>query len=85
MAPRAVRLIVEVADTTLADDLGQKRDEYAQGGLCEYWVADVKGRLIVQHAAPGATGYTKQTSHPFGAAFAALAHPALRITTTSLG
>ena len=80
----AVRLIVEVADTTLADDLGEKRAEYAQGGLCEYWVADVKGRLIHQHAAPGSTGYTKQASHAFGTAITALAHPALQIATISL-
>lgn len=49
-APRApvpgetVRLAVEVADTTLADDLGRKPRLYAAAGVPEYWVLDVEGK-----------------------------------------
>jgi Uma2 family endonuclease len=39
-------LIVEVSDTTLAYDLGQKRLDYARAGVPEYWVADIKNRRI---------------------------------------
>lgn len=48
--PAAVRLIVEVADTSLADDMGEKREDYARGGLAEYWVADVAAKAIIRHA-----------------------------------
>ena len=40
------RLIVEIADETLADDLGPKRLEYAEAGLPEYWVLDVNARAL---------------------------------------
>ncbi|MBN8830310.1 MAG: Uma2 family endonuclease [Sphingomonadales bacterium] len=42
----SVLLIVEVADTTLAYDLGAKAQLYARARVPEYWVADVSGRLI---------------------------------------
>ena len=61
----SVKLIVEVADSTLTDDLGDKRDEYAAAGLAEYWVADVKANAVIRHAAPvdGAFG---QVEAPVG-------------------
>lgn len=43
-----VLLLVEVADASLAFDLGAKRDLYARFGVCEYWVVDViHERLLV--------------------------------------
>jgi Uma2 family endonuclease len=54
-----VRLIVEVADATLADDLGDKRAEYAAAGLPEYWVLDVNARCVHRFHAPGADAYAK--------------------------
>lgn len=48
----AVKLIVEVADSSLDDDLGEKRDDYARSGLAEYWVADVNARIVHLHADP---------------------------------
>ena len=41
-----VRLIVEIADETLSDNLGPKRIEYAAAGLPEYWVLDVNARAL---------------------------------------
>ncbi len=40
------RLCVEVSDDTLADDIGEKRLEYAEAGLAEYWVLDVNARAL---------------------------------------
>ncbi len=56
----AVKLIVEVGDSTLADDMGDKREEYAAAGLAEYWVADVKARTVIRHAAPLTAAYQRQ-------------------------
>lgn len=67
----AVRLIVEAADSTLADDLGEKLEDYAAAGPAEYWVADVQGKLILQHTGPnvmaeGKTGYARREPWRFG-------------------
>jgi Uma2 family endonuclease len=53
------RLIVEVADATLADDLGDKRAEYAKADLPEYWVLDVNARCVHRFHAPRGDAYTK--------------------------
>lgn len=52
--PRAADalLIVEVADTTLADDLGRKRRVYAGAGVANYWVADVNAAQVHRFAEP---------------------------------
>lgn len=43
-----VAMIVEVADTSLRHDLGEKRDLYATNGLPEYWVVNINGRQVHQ-------------------------------------
>lgn len=40
-------LVIEIASTTLADDLGTKRMLYEELGVTEYWVVDVKKAQIV--------------------------------------
>jgi len=55
----AVKLIVEVSDSSLADDLGEKREDYARAGLTEYWVADVAAKLVHRHGGPAGEGYAR--------------------------
>lgn len=81
---QAVRLVVEVSDSTLSDDLGEKREDYAKAGLAEYWIADIKNHQILQHAKPGTDSYATQVSVRFGEPAASLTCPALRISTTAL-
>lgn len=51
------RLLVEVADSSLGDDLSTKRDLYARAGIGEYWVLDVNGGVAYVHRSPDrATG-----------------------------
>jgi Uma2 family endonuclease len=45
-------LVVEVADTTLTDDLGRKRLLYARAGVPHYWVADVNAARLHLFADP---------------------------------
>lgn len=80
----AVKLIVEVSDTTLADDLGDKLEDYAKGGLAEYWVADVKGRIVLRHAGDAPGGYARREPARFGEQIAALLTPALVLDTSAL-
>ncbi len=51
-AARDVALLVEVADSTVAYDLGTKATIYAAGGIPEYWVVDLPGQAVVVHQAP---------------------------------
>ena len=62
----AVRLVVEVADASLGDDMGQKLADYADAGLAEYWVADVRGRVLFRHEQPVTGGYKVRSPVLFG-------------------
>jgi Uma2 family endonuclease len=44
--PRTALLIVEIADPSLAMDLGQKASLYAAAGIADYWVIDVNDRRL---------------------------------------
>lgn len=51
-APEQVLLLVEVADTSLGLDLGEKRDLYARAGIADYWVLDLNQRRAIVHGDP---------------------------------
>ena len=67
----SVALVIEVADTTLAGDLDKKARLYARNGVPEYWVADIKGRVIHQLWAPRGEAYADQREVAFGKRIAA--------------
>jgi Uma2 family endonuclease len=50
--PDDLRLVVEVADTSLNFDLKKKAALYARAGIVEYWVLDVAGRRLLVHRDP---------------------------------
>jgi len=52
-----VALIIEVADSSLAFDLGTKGRNYAGAGIPEYWVIDVKTNTAHLFWNPAADGY----------------------------
>ena len=41
-----VLLLIEVSETSLASDLREKADMYAQAGMVEYWVVDVDKQRV---------------------------------------
>jgi Uma2 family endonuclease len=57
--PRAqdLRLVVEVADSSLGFDLKVKAALYARAGIVEYWVIDVTGRRLLVHRNPQSGTY----------------------------
>ena len=79
-----VRLVVEVSDTTLEDDLGRKRQVYAAGAVPEYWVVDLPGRTIRQYWAPVDGSYAGEAVVPFGERLSAVTLTGLCIDTTPL-
>ncbi len=55
-APDAL-LVIEVADSSLSTDCGEKAALYAESGICEYWVVDIQGRSLIVHRAPAGNTY----------------------------
>ena len=62
----AVKLAVELSDTTRDMDLGRKAKLYARHNVPEYWVADRERQVLMRHSAPGADGYAKIMAFAFG-------------------
>jgi Uma2 family endonuclease len=80
----SAKLLIEVADSTLTQDLGLKVALYAVASVPEYWVVDVNGRVIHQMWAPGAQGYTERREVVFGERIEAATIEVLAVETGSL-
>jgi Uma2 family endonuclease len=52
-SPADIFLVIEISDTSLDVDLGQKLDLYKAAGISEYWVIDLQGKLVHRFRAPG--------------------------------
>ncbi|MEA2870624.1 MAG: hypothetical protein QOH67_600 [Hyphomicrobiales bacterium] len=52
-----LQLVIEVADSTLAFDLGPKAKLYASFGVRELWVINANTRVTTVHTGPTATGW----------------------------
>jgi len=83
LGPEA-RLVVEISDETLADDLGEKRAHYAAAGLPEYWVVDVRGHALHQVAAPRDGSYGVAIPHSYGARIESLTLAGVAVDTGDL-
>ena len=51
--PKDIHLVIEVSETTLRYDLGQKKTVYERGGIREYWIVDVKQKAVIVHRLGG--------------------------------
>jgi Uma2 family endonuclease len=56
-------LVIEVANTSLADDKGEKRILYEDLGVSEYWIVDVQNTQVIAFAV--ADGGSKRISESF--------------------
>jgi len=71
--PADVLLLVEVADSSLAFDRTVKLPLYAAAGIAEYWIVDLKRRVLEAYRGPEGDGYAEATEHRAGERLA-LAH-----------
>ena len=78
------RLLVEVSDTTLTDDLGRKRALYAAAAVPEDWVVDVFGRALHQYWAPADGIYARSAVVPFGETIRSATLAGLAVPTAAL-
>lgn len=83
----AVKLVIEISDSTIKTDLGVKADLYANAGVPEYWVVDVNENRVLLHAnpRPDGTGYDGQLDVPFGETLYAATIEGLAVESAGLG
>jgi len=80
-----VALVVEVSDTTLAFDLGKKQAVYARHAVPEYWVVDVRARLIRQFWQSSDGQYLSERTAVFDGEASSLTIEGLKVSTHDLG
>ena len=73
--PERALLVVEVADSTLLRDASVKAQLYAECGVPEYWMIDVKSRVARVHRGPVGGGWTSVNEHGTGATLSPQAFP----------
>lgn len=62
--PQTALLVVEVAESSLTYDVGEKANVYAAGGIQDYWVLDLVHRQLIVFREPAADAL-----RPFGATY----------------
>ena len=61
--PNDVLLIIEVSDSSITYDRGEKLRLYAEAGIGEYWIADVNGRVVEVYRNPAGGTYRDKSTH----------------------
>jgi Uma2 family endonuclease len=82
--PSDIELVVEVADSTLKQDCKIKDKLYAQAGIADYWVLDLKNRQLHVFRNPTPTGYTSHLILTEPNQIAPLSFPALMLSLTAI-
>jgi len=73
--PEDVLLLVEVAESSLAQDTGEKAQLYAEAGIRDYWVVNVLEDCVEVFRDPGPTGYRSREIRRGDEALRPLAFP----------
>jgi len=79
-----VLLVIEVAESSLRYDLGEKADLYAEAGLADYWVVNLVDRTIEVHRNPAGGHYQEIQTFRGDEEVAPLAKPDLALRPSML-
>lgn len=82
--PEDVLLLIEVADTSLADDRTEKLEIYAEAGIQEYWIVNVIDEQIEVHRQPIGRTYQQRTVYGANASVCPLALPTATLQPSRL-
>lgn len=66
LTPDQVLLAVEIAVSTLADDLGNMASDYARAGVATLWVVDPEACVVHVMCEPAEAGYARRDVVRFG-------------------
>jgi Uma2 family endonuclease len=82
--PDEVLLLIEVADSSLESDCGEKAELYSEAGIQDYWVVSLPERLIHIFRRPQKTGFAEHRTAGFGEEIRPLAFPQFALSVTEL-
>ncbi|MFI5459390.1 MAG: Uma2 family endonuclease [Isosphaerales bacterium] len=57
-APADVAIVIEISDSTLTRDRGEKQTNYARGGISIYWIVNLIDRQVEVYSGPSADTYS---------------------------
>jgi Uma2 family endonuclease len=77
-------LVIEVAETSLQHDLGEKAAVYAAGGVPDYWVVDAVAEIVHLLRRPGSLAYAEHRVAGRGESITPLARPEAVLAVESL-
>jgi Uma2 family endonuclease len=77
--PEDVLLLIEVAESSLSDDRGEKADLYAQAGVHDYWIVNVIDLCIEVHRQPRDGKFRERKSYGIGDTISPLAFPSITL------
>lgn len=83
-SPNDVRLLVEVASSSLAKDRTRMAALYAEADVPEYWIVNLVERTVEVHREPAAGAYRTKTTHAAGDTVAPLHAPDAAIPVADL-
>lgn len=82
--PEYAHLIVEVSESSVVRDLGDKAALYAECGVPEYWVVDVNTRLIEVHTDPDRGTYRNRSTRTDSDRITLVAFPDIEIPVAAI-
>lgn len=77
-------LIVEVAETSLEYDLGEKAGMYAAAGICDYWVVDCQNHRLIVYRNPSSSEFGSVKEYKENETVSPLIFPEITLSPESL-
>jgi Uma2 family endonuclease len=82
--PGEVHLLIEVAESSILDDRGEKRDLYAEAMIPDYWIVNIKSQTIEVYRQPDGRAYQWSQTFGLGNSVSPLALPEAKLEVASL-
>jgi Uma2 family endonuclease len=81
---REVLLIIEVADSSLNEDLGEMATLYAKAGVKDYWVVNIPDMCVEVFRQPRRGRYGERRTYQVGETVSPLALPKVKLSVSGL-
>ena len=78
-SPVDALLLIEVSDSSLEYDSTIKLALYAEAGIAEYWIVNLRQKIVEAHRQPGPDGYADRTEHTQADTLTPVLAPSVRI------
>ena len=82
--PEDILLLAEVADSSLSYDMNVKLAHYAQVGVREAWIANLRNDQVISHTEPSPQGYTVSRIYRSGDTISPTAFPDIKVKVTDI-